>query len=77
MKCNFYLESEDNMKLFIVNVKEWEYDFVDSVAVLAKDKDKPIELTIEYDNFFKNNIGEIEEKSLTEESVVHKSTIDG
>lgn len=65
------------MKLFIVNVKEWEYDFVDSVAVLAKDKDKAIELAIEYDNFFKNNIGEIEEKSLTKESVVHQSTIDG
>jgi len=65
------------MKLFIVNVKEWEYDFVDSVAVLAKDKDKAIELAIEYDDFFKNNIGEIEEKSLTKESVVHQSTIDG
>lgn len=65
------------MKLFIVNVKEWEYDFVDSVVVLAKDKDKAIELAIEYDNFFENNIGEIEEKSLTKESVVHQSTIDG
>lgn len=65
------------MKLFIVNVKEWEYDFVDSVVVLAKDKDKAIELAIEYDNFFENNIGEIEEKSLTKESIVHQSTIDG
>ncbi|HBI91283.1 MAG TPA: hypothetical protein DDY58_01920 [Terrisporobacter glycolicus] len=65
------------MRLFIIDVQEWEYDCVESVAVLAKDKDKAIELAIEYDDFFKNNIGEIKEKSLTEESVVHQSTIDG
>ena len=65
------------MKLFVVNVEDWKYDFIDSVVVLAKDKDKAIELAIDYDDFFENNIGEVEEICLTEESIVHESVIHG
>lgn len=65
------------MKLFVVNVEDWEYDFVDSVVVLAEDKEKAIELAICYDDFFENNIGEVDEICLTEQSVVHESVIHG
>ncbi len=41
------------MKVFIVNVESPEYDFVSSVAILAKNKDRAIELAIEYDDFFR------------------------
>lgn len=65
------------MKLFVVNVEDWEYDFVDSVVVLANDKDKAIELAIEFDDFFENNIGEVDEICLTEQGIVHESIIHG
>ena len=65
------------MKLFIVNVESPEYDFVSSVAVLAKSKDRAIELAIEYDDFFEDNIGEIEEVCIEGERVVHEDIMYG
>lgn len=65
------------MKLFIVNVKDWDYDFVDSIVVIAKNKENAIKLAIEHDNFFKNNIGEVIEVLLMEEFVIHESIIRG
>lgn len=65
------------MKLFIVNVEDWGYDSVDSIVVIAKNKENAIKLAIEHDNFFKNNIGEVIEVLLMKEFVVHESIIHG
>lgn len=65
------------MKLFIVNVKDEVYDFVDSVVVIAKNKENAIKLAIEHDDFFENNIGEVIEVLLIKEFVVHESIIHG
>lgn len=58
------------MKLFIVNVQEWKYDFVSSVAVLAENKDKAIKYAVKFDDFFEDNIGEVEEVSIDDEGMV-------
>lgn len=65
------------MKLFTVNVKKYEYDDVCSVAVLAKNKERAIELAIQYNNIFEDNIENIEELNIKNEGVVHDHVLYG
>lgn len=71
-----YLENNE-MKIFTIEAEEQEYDCVDSVAVLAKNKENAIKLALDYDNIFKNNIGEIKEVSTKKECVIMESVLEG
>lgn len=65
------------MKLFIVNVDDCRYDEVSSVAVLARSKEEAVGLAIKSDDFFENNIGEVEEVSMDDVGVVHVDVMYG
>lgn len=59
------------MRLFVIDVDKQEYDRVSSVAVFAENKERAIEIAVEYDNIFENNIESISEISVDSEGVVH------
>lgn len=59
------------MRLFVIDVDKQEHDRVSSVAVFAENKERAIEIAVEYDNIFENNIESIAEISVDSEGVVH------
>lgn len=61
------------MRLFIIRVNKTEYDKCDSIAILAKTKEKAIQIATKTHEIFIDNIYEIEEINIDEESIVLES----
>lgn len=58
------------MKLFIISVNEYDWDRSESIAILAETKERAIELAIEHDSIYKDNIFDVEEDDMTTEGVI-------
>lgn len=61
------------MKLFVITVDETEWDECDAIAVLAKNKEKAIDIAVRQHHIFLNNIDEVEEIELDHQGIVLES----
>lgn len=61
------------MKIFVVYPLETDWDNCDGMAILAKNKERAIEIAEQEHSYFIDNIYKVEEIGTKEERIIHES----